>query len=106
METTLLCRRGNMIALMMIVRMMIDQPQLPTYPFTHLSDRSSGTTITANMPKLIARVASVSIAARTSKSFGPAKNLIGASVRCGSMEYDTRVRAASFVSGGGGTVTG
>src|SRR5438552_2935609 len=69
--------------------------------FTHLSDRSSGTTMTANMPKLIARVRSRSIDARTSKSFGPAKNWRGASGCCGSSENETRSRVGLFEAAGG-----
>ena len=95
-----------MMTLMMMVRRMIDQPQFPANPLTHFSDRSSGTTITLNIPKLIASASCGSIALSTSKSFGPTKKRIGASGSAGSIAYDTSSRGGSFEPSGGGIDTG
>ncbi|MND01910.1 hypothetical protein D3C83_210940 [compost metagenome] len=57
------------------------------------------------MPKSIARATSRSIAASTSKSFGPAKNLF-APLAGVSIAKATNSRAASLVLAGGGTVSG
>ena len=43
-------------------------------PCTHFSAPSSGTASHENMPKLITRVSSGSIARSSSKAFGPKKN--------------------------------
>ena len=58
----------------MMVRKMIDQPQLPMNPCTHLNDVSSGTASTLNVPKLIARTSCGSTDCRRSNCFGPTKN--------------------------------
>ena len=67
--TTLLCRSGKIKMLMTTVRRMIAQPQFPTNPYIHFSDRWSGTTRNESHPKSIARTKNGSASWRMSKSF-------------------------------------
>jgi len=61
-----------------------------------LSDCSSGTTITAKRPKLIALANRRSIAVNTSRSFGPTKNFNAPLFSLGSMVYDSSSRVGGL----------
>ncbi len=59
--------------------MMIDQPKLPTYSLTHFSAFSSGVARKPKIPRWMVRTRLASARCRRSNSFGPMKNVSGAS---------------------------